>query len=403
MRRSPFVRQRPRTALIATLAVLAIGLAACGSDPSTSAANDPASDEVATTVATTEAGDAAAESTTPDTVADSAADTSSDSVADSVAGTEPASAADEPAPTIPPGTTLRIGDQGGGLETPLKLAGELDAVPYDTEFATFASGPLVNEAFAADAIDIGIMGDTPALLSYAAGLDTVVVGIRSSDGVAQTLVAAPGSGIETLADLKGRKVAWATGTSQHGFVLRALDSIGLTQDDVEQVDVPLTDVANVLAGGQADAAVLYEVFRPPYIDEHPGAVELVTLKDFIPSYTYLLASRKAVEDPAKAAAIEDFVTRLVRSGQWVDENPDAFIQAYYVDGQKQTPEYGKQAYDSQGFTEWIEPAGQAQIDQQEQADLFYEAGFLPEKVDLGPQFDPAVTSRFTTAIQEAQQ
>ena len=315
----------------------------------------------------------------------------------------PTSAADEPAPTIPPGTTLRIGDQGGGLETPLELAGELDDVPYDTEFATFASGPLVNEAFAADAIDIGIMGDTPALLSYAAGLDTVVVGIRSSDGVAQTLVAAPGSGIETLEDLKGRKVAWATGTSQHGFVLRALDSIGLTQDDVEQVDVPLTDVANVLAGGQADAAVLYEVFRPPYIDEHPGAVELVTLKDFIPSYTYLLASRDAVEDPAKAAAIEDFVARLVRSGQWVDENPDAFIQAYYVDGQKQTPEYGKQAYDSQGFTEWIEPAGQAQIDQQEQADLFYEAGFLPEKVDLGPQFDPAVTSRFTTAIQEAQQ
>ena len=69
MRRSPFVEQRPRTALIATLAVLAIGLAACGSDPSTSAANDPASDEVATTVATTAAGDEAAGSTTPDTVA----------------------------------------------------------------------------------------------------------------------------------------------------------------------------------------------------------------------------------------------------------------------------------------------------------------------------------------------
>ena len=276
-------------------------------------------------------------------------------------------------------------------------------MPYDVEFASFASGPLVNEAFAADAIDIGIMGDTPALLSYAAGLDTVVVGIRSSDGVAQTLVAAPGSGIETLEDLEGRKVAWATGTSQHGFVLRALDSAGLSQDDVEQIDVPLTDVANVLAGGQADAAVLYEVFRPPYIDEHPGAVELVTLQDFIPSYVYLLATRGVVEDPAKAAAIEDFVARLVRSGQWVDENADAFIQAYYVDGQKQTPEYGKQAYDSQGFTEWIEPGGQAQVDQQEQADLFHAAGFLPEPVDLGPQFDPAVTGPFTTAILEAQQ
>ena len=56
------------------------------------------------------------------------------------------------------------------------------------------------------------------------------------------------------------------------------------------------------------------------------------------------------EDPAKAAAIEDFVARLVRSGQWVDENQDTLIQAYFVEGQKQTPEYGKQAFDSQGFT-----------------------------------------------------
>jgi len=387
----------PRRALFATVAVAALVLSACGSDgTSTSSPADAAADTVA-------AVDTTADATTGTAASDESATVATADTADTTESAPADTAADEPAPTIPPGTVLRIGDQGGGLETPLRLAGELDDLPYEVEFATFASGPLVNEAFAADAIDVGMMGDTPALLSYAAGLDTVVVGIRSSDGVAQTLVAAPGSGIETLEDLEGRKIAWATGTSQHGFLLRALDSIGLTQDDVDQVDVPLTDVANVLAGGQADAAVLYEVFRPPYIDEHPGAVELVTLKDFIPSYLYLLAARDAAQDPAKAAAIEDFVARLVRSGQWVDANAEAFIQAYYVDGQKQTPEYGQQAYDATGFTEWIEPAGQAQVDQQEQADLFYAAGFLPEQVDLSPQFDPEVTSRFTEAIQEAQQ
>jgi sulfonate transport system substrate-binding protein len=386
----------PRRALFATVAVAALALAACGSDGASSSPADAAADTVAPV-------DTTADATTGTTAGDESATVATDATAETTESAPADTAADEPAPTIPPGTVLRIGDQGGGLETPLRLAGELDDVPYEVEFATFASGPLVNEAFAADAIDIGILGDTPALLSYAAGLDTVVVGVRSSDGVAQTLVAAPGSGIESLEDLEGKSIAWTTGTNQHGFVLRALDSVGLTQDDVQQVDVPLTDVANVLAGGQADAAVLYEVFRPPYIDEHPDAVELVTLQDFVPSYIYLLAARDVAEDPAKAAAIEDFVARLVHSGQWVDENPDAFIQAYFVEGQKQTPEYGKQAYDAQGFTEWIEPGGQAQIDQQEQADLFYAAGFLPEEVDLGPQFDPELTSRFTTAIQEAQQ
>jgi sulfonate transport system substrate-binding protein len=380
---TPTPRSPRRWRTAGLLAIVLVGAAACGDGGAEGAA--------AASVAPSAA--AAAEATDAPTTADASAD------ATAPATTAPATTAT--AETIPPGTVLRVGDQGGGLETPLRLAGGLDGVPYEIEFGTFASGPLVNEAFAADAIDIGIMGDTPALLSFAQGLDTVVVGVRASDGVAMTLVARPGSGIETLADVAGKKVAWATGTNQHGFVLRAMKSVGLGQDDVEQVDVPLTDVANVLAADQADAAVLYELFRPPYIDTHPDAIELVTLRDFTPSYIYLLASRSAVEDPAKAAAIEDFVSRLVRSGDWVTEHPDEWIQAYYVEGQKQTPEYGRQAHEAQGFTEWIEP-GAAQADQQEQADLFLEAGLLPEQVDLTPQFDPGTIGRFTTAILEAQ-
>jgi sulfonate transport system substrate-binding protein len=356
-----------------------IVFAACGSDGSAANTDPPSATAPAPTVVDTE----------PSTPSESTAP------ADFVTTTE------SPEATIPPGTVLRVGDQGQGLEVPLRLSGELDDLPYEVEFASFASGPLVNEAFAAGAIDLGVMGDTPALLSYAAGLDTYVVGIRASDGVGQTLVARDGSGVETLDDLAGKKIAWTTGTSQHGFVLRVLDSVGLTEDDVTQIDVPITDVANVLAAGQADVAVLYEVFRAPYVAEHPNDIELISLNDFVLNYLYLLGSGDAIEDPAKAAAIEDFVARLARSGVWVDQNQDEFIQAYYVEVQKQTPEYGRQAFDAQGFTEWVEIGGDAQAAQQQQADLFFEAGFLPEQVDLSPQFDPAITSRFTDAIQEA--
>jgi len=369
-----------RIATAALAAVLAFGAAACGSD----ADAQPESEAATATqpAATTNEADAV--------------DAGSD---DTIASTEPTTPT---APSIPDGITLRVGDQGGGLEIPLRLSGELDDLPYEVEFATFASGPLVNEAFAAGAIDVGIMGDTPALLSYASGLDTTVVGIRANDGVAMTLVARPGSDIESLEDLEGKKVAWTTGSNQHGFVLRALDSVGLSQDDVEQVNVPLTDVANVLASEQADAAVIYEVFRAPYLAEHPDAVELVDLRDFTRSYIYLLGLRDVVEDPGKAAALEDLVGRLARSGVWVDEHPDEFIQAYYVDGQKQTPEYGKIAHEAQGFTEWVEVGGDAQASQQEQADLFYEAGFLPDPVDLSGQFDAALAERFTAALTAAQ-
>ena len=286
----------------------------------------------------------------------------------------------------------------GRPETP-PPGGELDDLPYEVEFASFASGPLVNEAFAAGAIDIGIMGDTPALLSYASGLDTVVVGIRRA--TASPRRSSPARhGIESLDDFEGKQVAWTTGTNQHGFVLRALDSVGLTQDDVEQVDVPLTDVANVLASDQADAAVLYEVFRPPYIDEHPDAVELVKLQDFIPSYIYLLATRDVVEDPARPRQSTTSWHASPARACGSTSTPTSSSRRTTSTVRSRRPSTGSSPTTPRASRNGSRSAARPRR-QQEQADLFHEAGFLPEPVDLGPQFDPEITEQFTNAIQEA--
>jgi sulfonate transport system substrate-binding protein len=308
---------------------------------------------------------------------------------------------DSAAGRIPDGVQLTIGDQGQATELPLRLAGELDDVPYDVTFANFASGPLVNEAIAAGEVDLGSMGDTPALLSYASGLDTVVVAVRVTEGSGASIVAGEGSGITSLADLKGKRVAYTTGTNTHGLVLRALDSVGLSEDDIEQVDVPLTDLANVLGSGQADAAVVYEIFRPAYFAEHPDSVTLIESNDLVPTYSFLLSPRSSVEDPGKLAALEDFVGRISRAAEWVNAHPDEWIDAYYVGVQKQTPEAGRAAYEAQGPAQFVEVGGAAQRDQQAQADLLFANGRLPEEVDVTGQFDPQYAARFTNAITTA--
>jgi sulfonate transport system substrate-binding protein len=303
--------------------------------------------------------------------------------------------------TVPPGTVLRVADQLGGLEVPLRLSGELDDVPYEIEWSSFASGPLVNEAIAAGEVDLGPMGDTPAILSLASELDTVVVAVRESTGRGATIIANAGTGIETLADLEGHTVAYTTGTSAHGFVLRALDSVGLTEDDIEQVDVPITDVATVLDNGDADAAAVYEVFRPAFEANNPDAVPLVSLTDLVPNYSFLLSPRNRAEDPAIGAAIEDFVARLARASTWVQDHENEFIDAYYVGELHQEPANARAAYELQGQSTWIESSPDVLAVQQEQADLLFEAGRIPEAVDLSPQFDPDLTTRFSNAIQEA--
>ena len=55
----------------------------------------------------------------------------------------------------------------------------------------FNSGPLTNEGFAADAIDIGSMGDNPAIGAAAGDLTVSVLGVTNSDGPGSILVASP--------------------------------------------------------------------------------------------------------------------------------------------------------------------------------------------------------------------
>lgn len=314
----------------------------------------------------------------------------------------PTTTIDPDAPAeIPPGVTLVVGDQSGQIETPLRFAGLLDDLPYEVEFASFASGPLVNEAIAAGAVDLGGMGDTPALLSYASGLDTVVVGVRVTDGSGAAIVASSRSGITSLEDLDGARVAYTTGTNTHGLVLRALDSVGLTEDDVEQVDVPLTDLANVLTSGQADVAVVYEIFRAAFFEADPDAVVLAESNELVPTYSFLLAPRSSVEDPGKRAALEDLIGRIARAAEYVRAHEDEWIEEYFVGVMKQTPEAGRQAWNAYGASRWVEVGGQALADQQEQARLLYENGRLPEPVDLTRQFDPQYAARFSAAIERA--
>lgn len=134
--------------------------------------------------------------------------------------------------------TLRIGDQQQYVEEPLKLSGELSNLPYHVTFDEFGSGPLVNQAFGANAIDVGFMGDTPAMFARAGNLPLTVVAVSATDGPGTTLLARPGSGIHSLADLRGKRIASTRDTAPDGFLLRVLDSQGLTARDVTFVDVP---------------------------------------------------------------------------------------------------------------------------------------------------------------------
>jgi sulfonate transport system substrate-binding protein len=298
--------------------------------------------------------------------------------------------------------TLHVGDQGKYLQTLLETSGQTQGLGYRLVFDQFNSGPLVNQAFAAGAVDFGVMGDTPAIYAAAAGVPVDVVAASHTVGPGYTLVARAGSGIHSLADLKGRKVAYSKGTANQGFLIQALDTVGLKQQDVTPVDVPLQNIGGVLESGTVDAATASPQDLITYSRAHADAVPLINGQHVSSGYTFWLATRKALADQPRRKALLDLVGRIVKANTWNRAHPDAWIDAYYVKVNKQTPEAGRQIWQASGETGFAAVDAAVTGAQQRQADLFLANGQLPKKVDVTGEFPADVTGDFNAAVTAAQ-
>jgi sulfonate transport system substrate-binding protein len=300
---------------------------------------------------------------------------------------------------VPPGTVLRVGDQGQFLKTLLQTSGQLQGAPYKVEFAQFGSGPLVNAAFTAHNIDVGFMGDTPASATVSGGIPVKAVAIGQYSGPVSVLEARPG--IKTVADLKGKKVAFTTGTAQHALALRALATAGLKQADVEQVDVPLNQLGTVLASGQVDAAVIGPADVIKYKAAHADAVTLAgsdTLQP--PAYLYFLATQSALADAGQSAAVFDLVGRAVRSENWIRTHQSDWVDAYYVGVNHQDPAVARQLITFGGTATFVELTPDVQRAEQQVVELLVQAGAVKTSFDVGPLYDPKATSTYNALIKE---
>ncbi|MCG1010886.1 aliphatic sulfonate ABC transporter substrate-binding protein [Salinicoccus sp. ID82-1] len=103
-----------------------------------------------------------------------------------------------------------------------------------------------------DSVDFGSTAGAAALMSKANGAPIKNVYIYSKPEWT-ALVKNADSDIEDLQDLEGKKVAATLGTDPYIFLLRSLNEEGVSQEDVEIVNVQHSDGATSLANGDVDA------------------------------------------------------------------------------------------------------------------------------------------------------
>lgn len=303
-------------------------------------------------------------------------------------GTADAGPSDEPAQRV----TLRVGDQNKGRQLPFELSGQDEGTAYDIEWVAFTDGPNMNAALTAGQLDIGSMGDSPAIFATAARADIVVVGGSKTQEGFYGLVTSPGSDIETLEDLEGKRIALTFQTAFHGVALQALDSVGLGPDDVTLINVPVAAIATTVANGDADVATLNGALLTTYLADNPTARIVPHPNE---AYSVLLATNAALDDAGKREAIIDFVHRFALAGEWVAANEETWIQENFIDNLKQSPEVAAETYRRAG-PPGVEPVDEVLIaHQREQARLFIEAGVLPSDFDVDAQFDESLADEFS--------
>ena len=268
--------------------------------------------------------------------------------------------------------TLLVLKSTGDLE---KRLGELGYTVTWTEFP--AALPLL-EAMNAGSIDFGNTGAAPVIFSQAAGTDLIYAVSSASSPLSQGIIVPADSPIQSIEELKGKKVALAKGSISVALTVSALESVGLKWEDVEPAFLLPADAKAAFNGGSVDA---WTIWDPYYALEEgdSGARTIATNESAgLPNRGFYLADRGfATENPEALAVI---IQSLREAETWVDEHTEEVVETLAAETGL-APDVLKVVEDRR--VHGLEPVTTEVVEGQQQlADLFFSLGLIPTEVDV---------------------
>lgn len=279
------------------------------------------------------------------------------------------------------GGTFRIGYQKNGILVVAKQQGAIEQalkpLGVSVRWTEFSFGPPVLEALGVGAIDFGQTGAPPPVFAQAAGNTLLYVAAQDAGGSGEAILVPPGSPLTTLADLKGRRVAFAKGSSAHNLTVAALEKAGLTYRDIEPVTLAPADAAAAFARGSIDAWTIWD----PYfaMAEAGEGVRILTLATEIARQnSYLLANRGFAE--ANAPVLIAALDALADVARWCGQNRGE-VAALLSQGTGVPLPAARRAVDRAEYV--IGPVTPAIIaEQQRVADRFHALGLIPRSIRI---------------------
>jgi len=257
-----------------------------------------------------------------------------------VAGSPPG-AAEEAAPALTP---VRIGTQpwiGYGPWWIAQDKGMFEKHGLQAELIDFVQDTEVNAAFAAGEMDAANLATHTAIKLFANGVDLRVVLLEDASYEADAIIA--GAGIESIADLAGKTVAYEEGSTSDLLLNYALAQNGMSLADINPAPMPASDAGATMIAGQVDVAVTYEPYIAAAIAANPDIKLLYTAgeRPGLISDVLAMPAKFLAEQPDAAKALMQVWGEAMA---FYNENPDA-AKAIITEAVGSSPEELQTAFD----------------------------------------------------------
>ena len=173
------------------------------------------------------------------------------------------------------------------------------------ELTSFDNGPNIIAAMENGSVNIGYIGDGAHSLCVQGNASIIALShISNGDAVIG------GPEVKTIADLKGKTVAYSSGTTSENILIQALASEGMTMSDITAMDMDASAIVTAMLSGKVDACAIWSPNSTTVIDELEGATILadnVTFADSSIALSSWIAMPETVENES------DVLVRFVRA------------------------------------------------------------------------------------------
>ncbi len=195
------------------------------------------------------------------------------------------------------------------------------------ENKVFLSGIPEAEALVAGELDLAYLGSTPGIIVGSTGLPLKYLTNVALYVNSLAMYVQPDSGIKSIFDLKGKKIAYTKGSTGHFFLDLVLEKAGLREEDTKLINMEMDDIAATFKSKQVDACSVWEPWNwviekhggkalidASMLDKPPGKILPVTIGDCV------LASDKILKE--KPQLVRKYFAVTYETLKWSTQNID---------------------------------------------------------------------------------